>query len=89
MKDLAKNVKNAAKLAMLKTENFEELAIKFNEFIKEADILNEIEADGFKEKGELKLRCDEVGECLIKAEVMQNAPEQKDGFFAVPKTVEG
>ncbi|MGR3289846.1 MAG: Asp-tRNA(Asn)/Glu-tRNA(Gln) amidotransferase subunit GatC, partial [Paracoccaceae bacterium] len=55
--------------------------------------LNEVDVDGVEPMTSvtpmrLKRRVDQVTDGGIQTQILENAPESREGFFAVPKVVE-
>ncbi|MGH1425129.1 MAG: Asp-tRNA(Asn)/Glu-tRNA(Gln) amidotransferase subunit GatC [Pseudooceanicola sp.] len=91
-KDTAARV---AKLARIKVEDdaLPALASEFNTILGFIEQLNEVDIDGVEpmvsvEPMRLKRRADVVSEGDQADKIMANAPDAREGFFAVPKVVE-
>ena len=89
------NTDELEKLAMLRL-NDEERAIisaELDDIRAYMDILRELDTDGVEAKSHAfdlpcALRDDECEKSLLPDEITANAPDEKDGFFAVPKAFE-
>ena len=84
-----------AKLARIKVEPeaLGALAGEFNTILGFIEQLNEVDIDGVEPMTSvtpqvLKRRQDVVTEGNQQAQVLSNAPDAREGFFAVPKVVE-
>lgn len=84
-----------AKLARIKVEDdaLPELAQEFNNILGFIEQLNEVDVDGVEPMTsvtpqKLKRRQDVVNDGDQQAKVLANAPDAREGFFAVPKVVE-
>ncbi len=84
-----------AKLAQIKVEPeaLPALAQEFNTILGFIEQLNEVDIDGVEPMTSvtpqrLKRRDDVVTEGDQQARVLSNAPDAREGFFAVPKVVE-
>ena len=84
-----------AKLARIKVEPeaLPELAEEFSNILGFIEQLNEVDVEGVEPMVSvtpmrLKRRVDEVTDGDQQARVLANAPDARDGFFAVPKVVE-
>ena len=84
-----------AKLARIKVEPeaLPELAQEFSNILGFIEQLNEVDVEGVEPMVSvtpmrLKRRVDEVTDGDQQARVLANAPDARDGFFAVPKVVE-
>lgn len=91
-KDTAARV---AKLARIKVdeEALPALAQEFNNILGFIEQLNEVDVDGVEPMTSvtpqrLKRRVDEVTDGDQQAKALSNAPDAREGFFAVPKVVE-
>ena len=91
-KDTAARV---AKLARIKVEEdaLPALASEFNTILGFIEQLNEVDVDGVEPMTSvtpqrLKRRQDEVSDGDQQAKVLANAPDAREGFFAVPKVME-
>ena len=84
-----------AKLARIKVEDADlpALAQEFNNILGFIEQLNEVDVDGIEPMTSvtpmrLKRREDVVTDGGQQAKVLSNAPDAREGFFAVPKVVE-
>ncbi|WP_209504627.1 MULTISPECIES: Asp-tRNA(Asn)/Glu-tRNA(Gln) amidotransferase subunit GatC [unclassified Ruegeria] len=84
-----------AKLARIKVEDdaLPALASEFNTILGFIEQLNEVDVDGVEPMVSvtpmrLKRRKDEVTDGNQQDKVLANAPDAREGFFAVPKVVE-
>ncbi|MDF1855096.1 Asp-tRNA(Asn)/Glu-tRNA(Gln) amidotransferase subunit GatC [Pseudooceanicola sp.] len=84
-----------AKLARIKVEDaaLPALADEFNTILGFIEQLNEVDIEGVEpmtsvEPMRLKRREDVVTEGHQQAKILANAPDAREGFFAVPKVVE-
>jgi len=84
-----------AKLARIKVEDdaLPALAAEFNTILGFIEQLNEVDVDGVEPMTSvtpqrLKRREDVVTDGNQQAKILANAPDAREGFFAVPKVVE-
>lgn len=91
-KDTAAKV---AKLARIRVEDdaLPALAQEFNDILGFIEQLNEVDVDGIEPMTSvtpmrLKRRKDDVTDGGMVDKVLSNAPDAREGFFAVPKVVE-
>ncbi|MCX8954308.1 Asp-tRNA(Asn)/Glu-tRNA(Gln) amidotransferase subunit GatC [Ruegeria sp. NA] len=84
-----------AKLARIKVEDdaLPALASEFNTILGFIEQLNEVDVEGVEPMVSvtpmrLKRRKDEVTDGNQQGKVLANAPDAREGFFAVPKVVE-
>ncbi len=84
-----------AKLARIKVEEeaLPALAAEFNTILGFIEELNEVDVDGVEPMTSvtpmrLKRRVDEVTDGNQQDKILANAPDAREGFFAVPKVVE-
>lgn len=91
-KDTAAKV---AKLARIKVEDdqLDALAGEFNAVLGFIEQLNEVDVDGVEPMVSvtpmrLKRRADVVTDGGMQDKILSNAPDAREGFFAVPKVVE-
>jgi aspartyl-tRNA(Asn)/glutamyl-tRNA(Gln) amidotransferase subunit C len=84
-----------AKLARIKVEDeaLPGLAAEFNTILDFIEQLNEVDVEGVEPMTSvtpqrLKRRVDEVNDGNQQDKVLANAPDAREGFFAVPKVVE-
>lgn len=87
--------RRVAKLARIKVEEDEldALASEFNAILGFVEQLNEVDVDGVEPMTgvtpmRLKRREDVVTDGEQQGKVLANAPDAREGFFAVPKVVE-
>jgi aspartyl-tRNA(Asn)/glutamyl-tRNA(Gln) amidotransferase subunit C len=87
--------RRVAKLARIKVEDaaLPALADEFNTILGFIEQLNEVDVDGVEPMTSvtpmrLKRRDDVVTDGNQQAAVLSNAPDAREGFFAVPKVVE-
>ena len=90
-----KTAAHVAKLARIKVEekDLPELASEFNAILGFIEQLNEVDVGGVEPMVSvtpmrLKRRQDKVTDGNMPAKVLANAPDVREGFFAVPKVVE-
>ena len=90
-----KTAAHVAKLARIKVEekDLPELANEFNIILGFIEQLNEVNVDGVEPMVavtpmRLKRRKDQVTDGAMQGKVLSNAPDAREGFFAVPKVVE-
>ncbi len=87
--------RRVAKLARIKVEDdhLPELAQEFNNILGFIEQLNEVDVDGVEPMTSvtpmrLKRRVDQVTDGGMPDKILANAPDAREGFFAVPKVVE-
>ncbi len=87
--------RRVAKLARIRVEDADlpALAQDFNRILGFVEQLNEVDVEGIEPMTSvtpmrLKRRVDEVTDGNQQAKVLSNAPDAREGFFAVPKVVE-
>ena len=87
--------RRVAKLARIKVEEADlpALAQDFNRILGFVEQLNEVDVEGVEAMTSvtpmrLKRRVDEVTDGNQQDKVLSNAPDAREGFFAVPKVVE-
>ncbi|SMX23488.1 Asp-tRNA(Asn)/Glu-tRNA(Gln) amidotransferase subunit GatC [Boseongicola aestuarii] len=87
--------RRVAKLARIKVEEADlpALAQDFNRILGFVEQLNEVDIEGVEPMTSvtpmrLKRRADEVTDGDQQNKVLSNAPDAREGFFAVPKVVE-
>ncbi|MEL7114508.1 MAG: Asp-tRNA(Asn)/Glu-tRNA(Gln) amidotransferase subunit GatC [Pseudomonadota bacterium] len=90
-----KTAAHVAKLARIQVDEaaLPALAEEFNAILGFIEQLNEVDVEGVEPMVSvtpmrLKRRVDEVTDGDIQSEVLSNAPDAREGFFAVPKVVE-
>ena len=91
-KDTARKVAHLARIAV-KDEDLPKLAGELSAVLAFMEQLNEVDVDGVEPMTSvtpmrLVRRKDEVTGGNIQAQVLKNAPDAREGFFAVPKVVE-
>ncbi|HQY43045.1 MAG TPA: Asp-tRNA(Asn)/Glu-tRNA(Gln) amidotransferase subunit GatC [Paracoccaceae bacterium] len=91
-KDTARKVAHLARIAV-KDEDLPKLAGELSAVLAFMEQLNEVDVDGVEPMTSvtpmrLVRRKDEVTDGNIQAQVLKNAPDAREGFFAVPKVVE-
>ena len=84
-----------AKLERIKVDesSFDILAYEFNHILGFIEQLNEVDVEGVEpmtsvSPQKLKRRMDQVSDGDQQERVLSNAPDAREGFFAVPKVVE-
>lgn len=90
--DTARKVAHLARIAV-PPENLPKLAEQLSGILAMMEELNEVDVEGVKPMVSvtpmrLKRRKDVVTDGNIQAQVLANAPDAREGFFAVPKVVE-
>lgn len=87
--------RRVAKLARIKVEenDLPALALEFNAILGFVEQLNEVDVEGVEPMTSvtpmrLKRREDTVTDGGQQGKVLSNAPDAREGFFAVPKVVE-
>lgn len=87
--------RRVAKLARIKVEDADlpALAGEFNDILGFIEQLNEVDVEGVEPMTSvtpmrLKRREDVVTEGGMQDKILSNAPDAREGFFAVPKVVE-
>ena len=90
-----KTAAHVAKLARIKVEDkdLDALAGEFNTILGFIDQLNKVDVTGVEPMTSvtpmrLKRRADVVTDGGIQDDILANAPDAREGFFAVPKVVE-
>jgi aspartyl-tRNA(Asn)/glutamyl-tRNA(Gln) amidotransferase subunit C len=91
-KDTARKVAHLARIAV-KEEDLPKLAGELSAVLAFMEQLNEVDVDGIEPMTSvtpmrLKRRQDVVTDGNIQAQILKNAPDAREGFFAVPKVVE-
>ena len=88
-------LKKLSKLSRLYIPNndTEKLISDLNQIIGFIDQLNEIDTNNIQPLSsvtghDLPLREDKINEGNINEQILKNAPEQKSGYFVVPKVIE-
>lgn len=90
--DTARRVAKLARIAVPETE-LPALAAKLSGILGFMEQLNEVDVTGIEPMTSvtpmrLKRRLDVVTDGNIQAQILKNAPDAREGFFAVPKVVE-
>lgn len=90
--DTARRVAHLARIRVEETE-LAALAGELNGIVAFMEQLNEVDVEGIEPMTSvtpmrLKRRVDEVTDGGYQAAVLANAPDAREGFFAVPKVVE-
>jgi aspartyl-tRNA(Asn)/glutamyl-tRNA(Gln) amidotransferase subunit C len=90
--DTARKVATLARIAVPETE-LPALAEKLSGILGFMEQLNEVDVEGIEPMTSvtpmrLKRREDVVTDGGISAQILKNAPDAREGFFAVPKVVE-
>lgn len=87
--------RRVAKLARIRVEEADlpKLAGQLNDIVSFMEQLNEVDVTGIDPMTSvtpmrLKRRADVVTDGNIQAQILKNAPDAREGFFAVPKVVE-
>lgn len=88
----ARKVAHLARIAVA-DEALPALAAELNGILHFMEQLNEVDVDGVEpmtgvEKMRLRLRADGVTDGGMQDAILKNAPDAREGFFAVPKVVE-
>lgn len=88
----ARKVAHLARIAV-KDEDLPKLAGELSAVLAFMEQLNEVDVSGVEPMTSvtpmrLRRRADEVTDGGIQAQVLKNAPDAREGFFAVPKVVE-
>ncbi len=91
-KDTARKVAHLARIAV-KEEDLPKLAGELSAVLAFMEQLNEVDVTGIEPMTSvtpmrLKRREDVVTDGNIQAQILKNAPDAREGFFAVPKVVE-
>ncbi len=91
-KDTARKVAHLARIAV-KEDDLPKLAGELSAVLAFMEQLNEVDVSGVEPMTSvtpmrLKRRQDAVTDGNIQAQVLKNAPDAREGFFAVPKVVE-
>jgi len=90
--DTARRVAKLARIAVAE-ENLPALAGELSHMLSFMEQLNEVDVEGIEPMTSvtpmrLKRRVDTVTDGGIQARILANAPDAREGFFAVPKMVE-
>ncbi|MEM9268940.1 MAG: Asp-tRNA(Asn)/Glu-tRNA(Gln) amidotransferase subunit GatC [Pseudomonadota bacterium] len=91
-RDTARKVAHLARIAV-KEDDLDALAGELNGILDFMETLSEVDVDGVEPMTSvtpmaLPLRDDEITAGDQQADVLANAPDAREGFFAVPKVVE-
>ncbi|MFT5632157.1 MAG: aspartyl-tRNA(Asn)/glutamyl-tRNA(Gln) amidotransferase subunit C [Gammaproteobacteria bacterium] len=91
-KDTARKVANLARIEVPE-DALDTLASELSAILGFMEQLNEVDVEGVEAMTSvtpmaLKRRVDEVTDGGIQQQVLANAPDSREGFFAVPKVVE-
>lgn len=91
-KDTARKVAHLARISVAEAD-LDDLADKLSGIVGFMEQLNEVDVDGVEPMTSvtpmaLKRRDDVVTDGGYPKEIMKNAPDAREGFFAVPKVVE-
>ena len=96
MKITRKDVENVALLSRLEIPEaeVETYTGQLNAFLEYADVLTSLNTDGVQPTAHVLplknvFRADEVKPSLDRELALSNAPEQENGYFKVPKIMEG
>lgn len=90
-----KTAKKIARLARIQVseENLDEISDELTQIVSFMEQLNTAEVEGVKAMTsvtpmELQLREDLISDGNYRNKILKNAPQQSEGFFAVPKVIE-
>ena len=90
-----KTAKRIARLARIQIsdESLDEVAEELTKILSFMEQLNTADVEGVKPMTsvtpmEIKLRQDVVSDGNYRNKILKNAPQQREGFFAVPKVIE-
>ena len=91
-RDTARKVAHLARIAVAE-DQLDTLAGELSNILDFMEQLNEVDVDGIEpmtsvEPMRLKRRVDEVTDGGYQDKILKNAPDAREGFFAVPKVVE-
>ena len=96
MKITLKDVENVALLSRLEFSEteLEQYTGNLNDFLEYADLLTNLDTEGIKPTAHVLpiknvFRKDELQPSLERKLALSNAPDQEDGYFKVPKIIEG
>lgn len=96
MKITRQNVEDVALLSRLEmtAEELDAYSGQLNAILEYADILNKLDTKGIEPTAHVLplknvMRPDEVKPSLLRELALSNAPEAEDGYFKVPKVMEG
>lgn len=91
-KDTARRVAHLARIEVAE-DDLDQLATQLNGIVSFMEQLNEVDVDGVEPMTsvtpmKLKRREDVVTDGGMAERILKNAPDAREGFFAVPKVVE-
>lgn len=91
-KDTVRRVAHLARIEVAEAD-LEPLSNELSAILNFAEQLAEVDVDGIEPMTSvtpmaLKRRADEVSDGDIQPKILKNAPDTREGFFAVPKVVE-
>jgi aspartyl-tRNA(Asn)/glutamyl-tRNA(Gln) amidotransferase subunit C len=96
MKITRQNVEDVALLSRLEmtAEELDAYSGQLNAILEYADVLNKLDTKGIEPTAHVLplknvMRSDEVKPSLPRELALSNAPEAEDGYFKVPKVMEG
>lgn len=96
MKITCKDVANVALLSRLEfpESEIETFTGQMDAILEYAEVLNKLNVDGVEPTAHVLplknvMRADEAKPSLARELALSNAPEQEDGYFRVPKVMEG
>ena len=94
MKIDIKVIEKLENLAMVEVEDKEKMAKELEEIVNFVEMLNELDTEGIEPSFRVldittPLREDEPKRSDIIKDVLAHAPKAKDGYFIVPKIIEG
>jgi len=94
MKIDVKVIEKLENLAMVEVEDKEKMAKELEEIVNFVEMLNELDTEGIEPSFRVldittPLREDEPKRSDVIKEVLAHAPKAKDGYFIVPKIIEG
>ncbi len=95
MKITAQDVLHVAKLSRLKVaeQDIEKFTAQFNDILNYADVINQLDTTNIKATAQAiklqnVLREDVVQGSFSNEKALQNAPQQQDGCYVVPKVID-
>ena len=96
MKITQKDIEHVALLSRLEIpqDKMEEVTSQLDAILQYADVLKDVDTEGVEPTAHVLplknvFREDEVKQSLSSEEALANAPDAQDGYFKVPKIVEG
>ena len=94
MKIDIKTIEKLENLAMVEVEDKEKMAKELEEIVNFVEMLNELDTEGIEPSFRVldittPLREDKPVKTDIIKDVLAHAPKAKDGYFIVPKIIEG